>query len=120
MPYAFILAGLILLVSAVRGTQTDLFNLLKGDVIDGHFLWWIVAIFAVASVGYIKPLKPVSDAFLVLIILVLFLSNHGFFNELTAELSQLHGLQSASPFGGSVMQGWNPADLLNIGGSQII
>ena len=42
---------------------------------------WILAIFVAGALGYVKQLKPVANAFLVLIIVVMLLSNKGFFDQ---------------------------------------
>lgn len=82
MPYALIIAGLVLLVSGVRGTQGQLFSLLKGDITGPHnFEYWIISILVIGALGYIPDLKTLSRAFLVLVIVVLVLSNGGFFQN---------------------------------------
>lgn len=97
MPYALILAGALLLVSGVRNTQADLFALLKKDFTGPHnFIFWFLAIMAVGSIGYVPKIKPVSDAFLILVILVLFLSNKGFFAQFTRQISS-----TTSPLAGT-------------------
>lgn len=64
-----------MLIAAIRGTQGDLGTLLKGDFTgQANFIFWFVSILLIGAVGYIPKLKPFSVAFLVLVILVLFLS----------------------------------------------
>ncbi len=76
MPFALIIAGLILTISGARGTQSDLFTLLKGDFTgDKSFIWWAISILGIGAVGYIKPLKPLSNVFLALVLVVLVLAN---------------------------------------------
>lgn len=92
MPLALLAAGLILLVSAMRGTTGDLFSLLKSDFTGpGNFLIWIMVLAAVGSVGYIKDLRPISNAFLVLILIVFILAaNKGgrdFFSSLASQIT---------------------------------
>lgn len=92
MPLALFIAGSVLLVSAIRGTQNDLFTLLKGDFSGrGSFLVWILAIAAVGAVGYIRPLRPVSNAFLILLLIVFLLAaNKGgkdFFSSLVNQVT---------------------------------
>lgn len=82
MPFVLLIVGVILVVAGVRNTQTLLFSLLKQDFTgQGSFIPWFVVILAIGALGYIKPLKPITTAFLVLIIIVLFLSNGGFFQK---------------------------------------
>jgi branched-subunit amino acid permease len=92
MPFALLTIGLILLVVSVRGTQNDLFDLLKSDVTGpNNYLYWVLAILAVGAVGYIPRLKPVSNAFLVLIVAVIFLRNGGFFDQFSAAIAATQG-----------------------------
>lgn len=86
MPFVIIAIGITLLVSAVRGTQDDLYALLKNDLWGkGSYAPWIISILAIGAVGYYRPLKPVTDAFLLLVIIVLFLSNGGFFDKFISQ-----------------------------------
>ena len=87
MPLALIGVAAIFIVVGFRGTQTCLFSLLQQDFTgSGNFLYFVVALVIVGAVGYIPKLKGVSDAFLALIILVIFLSNQGFWAQLQAAL----------------------------------
>lgn len=75
MAFALIFVGIILAVSAVRGTHGDLFGLIHDDFTGPHnYLYWVVVVLAIGSIGYIKPLRPLSRAFLVLIVFALVLS----------------------------------------------
>lgn len=88
MPFALIFLGILFVVVGYRGTQGDLVELLKGDFTgQGNFIYWIVSIIVVGAVGYIPKLKSISDGFLVLILLVLFISNQGFFSQFTSQIS---------------------------------
>lgn len=69
-----IIAGVILIVAAIRNTQQTLFGDLGQDV--PAFVVWGAAILAVGVIGYIRPLKTASDALLVLIVTVLILNNY--------------------------------------------
>ena len=101
MPFALLIIGAVLLVAAVRG-KTDgpdgLFALVSGDFSGpGSFIYWMVAILIIGAIGYIPKVKPVSVAFLGLLILVLFLAKGdparaggGFFEKFT------QGLQSTT------------------------
>jgi hypothetical protein len=87
MPFAFGFAGILLLVAGVRGTQDDLFALLKGDFSGkSNFLYWIVAIAIVGAIGYNVKLRGVSHAFMLLLLVVLFLSNGGVFKKFTDQI----------------------------------
>ncbi len=82
MPIALLVIGAIFLVAAVRGEHEKLFGLLKDDFTGpNNFILWAVGIWAVGAIGYYKPLKPLSVAFMTLIIIVIFLAQKGFFEK---------------------------------------
>ena len=89
MPFALLIIGAVLLIAAVRNTQSDLFTLVQGDFTgQNNYIFWVVAILIIGAVGYIKPLKPLSTAFLALVILVLFLSRGaGLFSRFTSGIA---------------------------------
>lgn len=83
MPYALILIGAVLLMAGIRNTYGDLWNLVKGDFTSEHgFITWVAAIAVVGGMGYIPKLRPLSIAFMTLLLLVLVLSNGGVFSKL--------------------------------------
>lgn len=94
MPFALLIIGLVLLTTAVRGTQDDLFTLVKKDFTgQNNFIYWVVSILIIGSLGYVPKLKSFSVAFLGLVIIVLVLTKGnpngiggGFFNQFTAQL----------------------------------
>lgn len=80
MPFVLFVAGLLLIITGVRGTSDKLYSLIASDFIgSSSFFPWVIAIFFIGSVGYVRTLRPLSNIFLVLVIIVLFLSNGGFF-----------------------------------------
>ena len=82
MPYALILSGLLLTIAGARGTQGDLFDLLKGDFTGNNsFVWWSVSIVGIGSLGYIAKFRGVANAFLALVFIVLILANKGVFAQ---------------------------------------
>lgn len=82
MPFAFLIVGVVLVAAGVRDKSSDLWQLVRGDFEgDSNYLRWALSILVIGSLGYIEPLKPVSRAFLFLLIVVLFLSNGGFFDK---------------------------------------
>jgi len=59
--------GFIVLISAYKGTQATLFELLKEDFTgSNNFFFWVAAIMLIIALGNIKPIKLITDAFLVL------------------------------------------------------
>ena len=97
MPFVLIVAGIVLLIAAVRNTQGQLFYLVQGDFIGpNNFIYWLLSILIIGAIGYVPRLKPISDAFLILVILVLFLKTcpksagpeckGGFFDQFMAQV----------------------------------
>lgn len=88
MPFALAIIGIVILISAIRGTSGALFSTLKSDFTgSGNFLYWVIAILVVGSIGYVKKLQPISSAFLALLLIVLFISNKGFFAQFQSGIS---------------------------------
>lgn len=108
MPFALLIIGVVLLTAGVRNTQNTLFSLLKGDFTgQSNFVFWFVSIMIIGSIGYIPKLKPISTGFLVLVLMVLFLTKGnpsgvggGFFAQFTSALNSTQqsatGTQTAS------------------------
>jgi hypothetical protein len=89
MAFVFIIIGVVLTVSGVRGTQGDLWAQVQKDFSPSQqqqgqhsFVPWFVAIMVIGAIGYVEDLKEISRSFLLLVIIVLFLSNNGFFAQL--------------------------------------
>jgi hypothetical protein len=96
MPFVLIIAGVVLIISAVRNTQQQLFYLLALDFTGPHnFIFWFLSILLIGALGYIPKAKPLSDGFLILVILVLFLKKGtGFFDMFQ---KQIGTTQNATP-----------------------
>lgn len=72
MPVFLLLIGVLLIVVAIQGNTTYMLTLVKSDVLGPQgFIMWILAVVIIVSVGYIKPVRPIADAFLGLLILVI-------------------------------------------------
>lgn len=93
MAFVLIFLGIIFAVAGIRGTQGDLYTLLGGDFFGkGSFLYWVVAIVAVGSLGYIEATKGFARYFMALMFVVLFLGTQkrtgkSFFTELNTALA---------------------------------
>lgn len=95
MPFALIIAGVVMVVAAVRGTHVCLVNVVKGEFQGpGNFTYWVVAILIIGLIGYSETLKPLSDGLLVLILLALFLTRgkQGLFQNLQSALGSGGGV----------------------------
>lgn len=90
MPIFILIVGILLIVVGINNKIPDLVALVKEDFRPTEnvagFHVWIIAIFVAGSLGYIKELKPVANAFLTLIIISLLLSNKGFFAQFTSAI----------------------------------
>lgn len=90
MPFALLIVGIVLVVSAVRGTYSDLITLVsgefKGSSASSNFLYWFVAIMIIGLIGYAESLRNFSRAFMGLVIIALLLSNSGFFKTFFANI----------------------------------
>ena len=103
MPFVLLAVGILFFIVAIQGTQGGLFALLKSEFVGTNsFVVWAAALVIIGLLGYIKPIRPISHAFLVLILLVLVLSNgKGFFSQFNAAIR--------SPVAPSVGSGAQPA-----------
>jgi hypothetical protein len=103
MPLVLLILGAMFLIAAVRGAdQTRLLMATLKDDFSGpnNFIYWGLAVWAITSLGYIKALKPISNAFIVLVVLVIFLSNKGFFEKF---MQQIGSTQTPSSGGGGIL-----------------
>ena len=95
MPFALLFIGIIFLTAAVRNKQDLLFATLKDDFTGpNNFIYWGIALFIIGAAGYYKPLKPLSNAFLGLVILVLFISNRGFFAKFMEQIGSTQAMSN--------------------------
>lgn len=105
MPFALLIIGAVLLTAAVRNTQSQLYSLVLGDFTGpANFVFWVFSLLVIGAVGYIPKLKPISVAFMTLVILVLFLKRGnpanvggGFFTQLTSALNTTQTQTSTIP-----------------------
>lgn len=83
MPFVLLALGILFLVVSYQNTQSDLFALLKSEFSGSNsFLVWASAFIILGLIAYIKPVRPIAHGFMVLLVLVLVLANHGgFFKE---------------------------------------
>ena len=111
MPFALLIIGAVLLISAVKGTTDSLFALVTKDFTNTSgrpsFIYWLVAILLIGGLGYIPKLKPVSVSLLGLVVLVLFLTRGdptkaggGFFEKFTAGLGTTTTAATPAPSAG--------------------
>jgi hypothetical protein len=89
MAWAFLFVGGLFLITAWRGKHKDLWALLKSDFTgEGNFFVWVLAIIMLAALGSFRPIRPVTDAFLGLVILVIVIAPYRNGRDLFAEFRQ--------------------------------
>lgn len=82
MPIAVIFVGGIMIVLAFRGTEHQFARQLGTDFANGEYLSWMAAVVIIGSLGYAKPLRPLSSLLLALVVVVLAVSHRGLFAQL--------------------------------------
>lgn len=89
MPFALAIIGIMIFVTALRGTTSTLFGLIRDDFTgNGNFIYWVLSILLIGSIGYVKRLQPIANGFLFLVMVVLFIGagNKGFFSQFMAAI----------------------------------
>lgn len=88
MPFALVTIGLLLVITGFQNTYSQLGHQVGKDFTgEGNFTYWIIALGIVGLLGYNDTLKPFSRAFMALIIVVIFLSNKGFFSQINPAIA---------------------------------
>lgn len=99
MPLILLLAGLILVVTGVKGTVEHLGGLIKADFTGpGNFVAWVFAITLAGAIGYIPQVRPLSTALLVMIILAILIKKQDdgqstgrkFFDQFNATFAEIN------------------------------
>lgn len=89
MGWPIIVIGLALLMVGIRGKVEEFHSLLADDFgpnSGSNFIGWIMALLFIAAIGAYRPLRPISDGFLALIVIAILLSNQGFFARLEEQI----------------------------------
>lgn len=82
MPFILVGVGLVLLLTGIKGDPAKLYDLIAADFTgQNNYLYWMFAILVLGFLGYIKTIQPFSRAFIVLVVVVLFLHNQGFITK---------------------------------------
>jgi|SRR5580658_104583 hypothetical protein len=86
MPFVFGIIGILLIVAGVRGQTMQLFSLVKSDFSGSpNYFEWMIAIFLVGAIGYIKRLSTISRMFMILVMAGLLYENKSVFSELVTQ-----------------------------------
>lgn len=86
MPIFILFVGIILVAAGINDKFSDLKNLVIEDFKPSDnstaFQYWIIAIVVAGAFGYIKGLRPLSNALLLLIFVAMFVKkDQGFFDQ---------------------------------------
>lgn len=75
MPFALTFTGLILIITGFQNTYKEFGSKVQGDFSGpGNFLYWMIALLIVGSLGYVKDLQTFSRYFMALIIIGIILA----------------------------------------------
>lgn len=86
MPIVFGVIGVLLIVAGVRGTTSQLFSLVKSDFSgQPNYFEWMIAIFLVGAIGYVKQLSTISRMMMILVAVGLLYKNKQVFSETQTE-----------------------------------
>jgi hypothetical protein len=89
MPLLLIGTGVVLILTGLNGDAAKLYSLVAADFQGPNsFVYWMLAILVLGALGYIRGLENLSKMFLVLVIVVLFLDNGGFFAQFQSFVKQ--------------------------------
>ena len=101
MPFVLLALGILFFIVSIQGTQGSLFSLLKSEFVGSNsFVVWAAAFVIIGLLGYIKPIRPITHAFLVLMLLVLVLTNgKGFFSQFNSAIRSPIAPTGATPTG---------------------
>jgi len=90
VPFVLILVGFGLVSAAWRGQEDKLLAILKDDFTgQNNFVAWLVALIILGSIGsFWEDARPVTDAFLVLVVVALIISQDGFWEKLKQQVLQ--------------------------------
>lgn len=89
MPIALIIIGIVMVVTGGRGTYSQFGSQLASEFQgQNSFTYWLIGIIGAGSLGYIPTLQTVSRLLMALIVLSIFLSHKGFFQQFQNALKQ--------------------------------
>lgn len=95
MIFGILIIGLLLIATALKGTEHELGQQLVYDFIGASgFIAWVGAILAIGAIGYIPGLRSPSRWMLALLATVMVVRNGGVFSQAQAALQ---GVSAAGP-----------------------
>jgi uncharacterized membrane protein YgcG len=114
MPLVAILAGLVMLDLAFRGTEHEFAQQAESDFGGSSFLSWFGAVTILGAIGFFAPLRQLSNLAMALVIVVLVLRNGGLFAQLASVIDNppapapavtLSSYDTSSSSGGGLLGG---------------
>lgn len=76
MPFFFVFVGVLLIITGVKDTYVALGKEVADDFSGKqNFFTWVMALGSVGALGYVEKLRPFTNAFMVLILIAMVLSN---------------------------------------------
>jgi hypothetical protein len=98
MPVILLVIGILLIVSAIKGTEHELGKLIQEDFTgSGSFLYWLAAIGVLGALGYVPALKTPSRYLIALIIVAMVFSNQGVLSKLLQAIQSPQAAASVAP-----------------------
>lgn len=90
MPFAFLIVGTLCVFAGVRNQASTLLTLVKSDLTGSdNYIYWMLSILVLGSLGYVQTLRPVSRMMLALVIVCMILKRgNGFFSQFGTAISQ--------------------------------
>lgn len=89
MPIAFIIIGIMLVVTGAQDTHVQFGRQVVSDITGKKgFAVWMLAIWFIGAIGAVESLRPLSKAFMTLIIVGIILANPAFFTNFLAAVQQ--------------------------------
>ena len=83
MPFALIIIGVILAISAYRDTLPELFSIVKDVASESEgFGYWVLASVILGFLASIQTIRKPVNAFMIMLMLVLLLRNRGVLSRL--------------------------------------
>ncbi len=102
MPLVAIIAGLVMIDLAFRGTEHEFAAQAAQDFGTGSQFWaWFAAISLLGALGYVPQLRTLSNAAMALVIVVLTLRNGGIFAQLAAVIDNPPQAAPSVPLAGA-------------------
>lgn len=117
MPFVIAFIAIVMIAIGVRGHAKDAGDLLQSEFTGPNsFVSWFLAIMILGLVGYYKPVRPVADAMLGLVIVAILLTKAnpkaaggGFFAQLNDAFKSATSAPAQNVTGGSTTTTTTPA-----------